>query len=1113
MKEQPHTNPFLYGWLLILLNVVSVTFSQAQTSTAQGRVVDESNRPIHGASITAKRTRTGTSTGTDGRFTLQTTIPDTLTIHSVGYHAVEFVLSKTQTELSIQLKNEDQLLDEVVVTALGIKKESRKLGYSVQEIKGEEVNKVRDANPLNAMAGKVAGLTVGASTEMLGRPEIVLRGSKDLLFVVDGIPINSDTWNISPDDIESYSILKGPNAAALYGSRGINGAIVITTKKGSANTSHGRNWSIDFNSTNQAESSFIVLPESQSEYGRGTGFAYSYGNRLYDNNQRLPTWGPRLEGQPIQQYDSPWNAETQTREATPWVSRGAKNYENFVQTGLLSTNNLAFSKSGEGYDTRLSYSHTYQKGIYPNTKFNGDNFNISSGFDITDKLRIDGNLNLNLQYTPNIPDVSYGPNSYAYIFRVYGSADFDVRDLEDIYKGPQGIPDQMQYAHEYGRVNNPWFMAKEWLRSHDKTDIYGNINLSYKINDDLRLMGRTQITTWNQLRTEKVPPSTNLNGYVQWFSFGWFGDYREDQRRLLENNTDLTLNFDKQFGDWSISALAGASLRAFQFHSNWATTRGLVIPKLYSFSNSKNPVMEYNFNSKMQVYSGFYSLDFAYKKYFNLNTTGRVDNLSTLPDGANTFFYPSVSLSTVLNDYIDMPSYINMLKLRGSVAEVKGGLTSPTVKSAITTITGVDLTSPGRGVLGYGQDLQTVYDGPSYTNQDAYTVFSYYGGTPAVDFSNSIANSALKPYSRLSYETGIDLRMFDNRIGLDATYFRTVNGPQIYALNVAPSTGFESRNINGITTLNQGIELTLSASPIKNQNFSWDIRANWSTFREKLKEIYQSEEVLNMNGHNYTVGERVDAVYGKKLARDGEGNVIHNAGLLYPTPTGVSQNGFLGTLNPDFTFGIQNNFRYKSWSLGFQFDGRIGGKIFDFAYAQAMNAGTAIETVSGAMGEARFNEWESFRDKGVVTPHYIGEGVKIVSGTPIFEGGEITNLHELSFAPNDVPVSLQSYITGSNGLLGSTEYFMVNRSFAKLREVSIGYTLPARLLSKSFFRSASFSLVGRNLLYFAARKDMDMDSFASGFNSSDRSASGTQGSVGLQSAVPRRFGFNINLSF
>ncbi|MGY0041105.1 TonB-dependent receptor plug domain-containing protein [Pedobacter sp. NJ-S-72] len=445
--------------------------------------------------------------------------------------------------LNIDLKNDANALAEVVVTALGIKKDVRKIGYSVTELKGDDVNKVRSANPLNALAGKVAGLSIGASTEMLGRPEIVLRGSKDLLYVVDGVPINSDTWNISPDDIESYTILKGPNAAALYGSRGINGAIVITTKHG---TKDAKGWSIDFNSTNMFDTGFIALPESQYEYGRGTGFKYAYGNVLYDNGQRLPEWGPRFEGQQIQQYDSSWDPATQVRGTTPWLARGKKNFENFTQTGLTSTNNVSVSASGEKYDMRLSYSHLYQKGIFPNTKLNGDNLNLNLGYNVNNKLKIEGNLNLSVQYTPNIPDVNYGPNSYTYMFKVYGSSDYDIRDLEDIYKGPQGIQDLTQYSAEYGRLNSAWFMAKEWLRSHHKTDVYGFLKATYKFNDDLTLSARSQITTWNQARTEKVPPSTNLNDYIAWYKFGWYGDYREDNRNVIENNTDVLLSYNKK---------------------------------------------------------------------------------------------------------------------------------------------------------------------------------------------------------------------------------------------------------------------------------------------------------------------------------------------------------------------------------------------------------------------------------------------------------------------------------------------------------------------------------------------------------------------------------------
>lgn len=1106
--------------LIILLFLCISIVLWAQTEIKG--VVTSENEILIGAPVRITDTNTGALDGTvtdeNGEYILKNIKPNTPYIIQVTYVGCQeytkkniLVNNNEVYTLNVDLKTSTEL-GEVIVTAMGIRKEVKRLGYSVQEVKGSDVNKVRDSNPVNALAGKVAGLSIGASTELMGRPEIVLRGSKDLLFVVDGVPINSDTWNLSPDDIESYSVLKGPNAAALYGSRGINGAVVITTKKGlvKGGESIGKNWSLEINSNSQFDGGFVTLPESQYEYGRGTGFRYSYGDVLYDNKQRLPEWGPRFEGQLIKQYDSPWDPVTKTRTATPWLARGKNNFENFTQTGITTTNNIAFSLAGTNYSMRTSYTHTYQKGIFPNTKFNGDNFNIGTTFKLSDKLEVDGNLNVSVQYTPNIPDVNYGPNSYMYMFKVYGSADYDINDLKNIYNGPQGVQDLVQYAPEYGRLNSAWFMAKEWLRSHDKTDVYGHLRLKYEVNKDLNISLRSQLTTWDQLRTEKVPPSINLNDYVPWYYFGWYGDYREDRRKMIENNSDLTVNYNKQFGDFSLSALAGGSFRLFKYNSSWGTTKALVIPKLYSFSNSQNPGLNYNFQSKMQVYSGYYSFDLGYKNYLNLNNTGRIDNLSSLPSGSNTFFYPSISLSSVLNEYIEIPSIFNMLKLRASYAMVKGGLTSPTIGSAFSAITGKSL---NRGLLGYGNELQTTYDGPTYANQNVYTLFSYYDGLPSVDYSETIANPSLEPFSRKSFETGLDLRMFDNRFSLDVTYFRTINGPQIYNLNVAPSTGYKYRAINGITTLNQGIEITLSGAILKNPSgLNWNISANYSTYRETLEEIYGNENVLHLNGHNYKKGDRLDAYYGRRLVKDNQGNIVHNGGLIYQAPTGESQNGFLGNLNPDFSFGITNTFTYNNFALSFQLDGRIGGKIYDFIYAQSMNGGTALETVQGDFGNARLKEWESLRDNGKVTPSYVGEGVKIVSGTPKFENGQIVNIDELTFAKNDVPTTVQSYITGSNGLYGNTEYFMVNRSFVKLREVSISYTLPKKIFN-GFFRSASISLVGRNLLYFAARKDMDMDSYPSGFNSSDRTASGSSGSVGLQSATTRRYGINLNLIF
>ncbi|HVI49266.1 MAG TPA: SusC/RagA family TonB-linked outer membrane protein [Chitinophaga sp.] len=1092
---------FLSLWLTLLLIAGNAI---AQERIIKGKVTAADGAGIPGASVREKGKPGGAFTDSNGEFAIKASGPDAVLVFSyVGYLSQE-VTAASNTVLNISLQEDRKHLDEVVVTALGVRKEVKRLGYSVQEVKGADLVKARDANPINSLSGKIAGLSVGANPEMLGRPDLVLRGSKDLLFVVDGVPINSDTWNINPDDIESYSVLKGANAAALYGFRGINGAIVITTKRG---TKASKGWQVDVNSSTMFEKGFLALPQIQEEYGRGTNFKYSYGDQLYDNSQRLPEWGPRFEGQPVKQFDSPWDPVNRVRTATPWIARGKDNFKHFMETGVINTNNISLSSATDRSDIRISVSNMNQKGMNPNTKLHTYALSLSAGYKITDKLKIEASVNINKQYSPNIPDVNYGPNSYIYMFQVYGSADYNIDDLKDIYKGPQGVPNLIPYAQEYGRENSAWFIAKKWLRSHDKTDINGYIKASYKFNDALDLSLRTQITTWNQVRTEQVPAGTNLNTYTPWYYFGWYGDYREDRRNLFENNTDLILNYNKKVSRFNISGLAGASMRSFDYNSLWGTTKALAIPNVYALTNSKEAYSSFTWGSKMQVYSGFYSIDLTYDKFLTLSHTGRVDHVSTLANGYNTFYYPSVSLSSVISDYTNLPKFISLLKIRGSYANVKGALTSPTVPSAFTQVTGQSTNSK----LGYGTDLFTSYDGPTYANQMAYSYNSYYNNTPSVDFSSVIANPTLKPFSVTSYEAGVDLRLFNNRLGVDFTYFTSLNGPQIFPFGIPPSSSFEKHNENAITTRKKGIEIALNASPLRNPHgLSWDIGINYATYKETLDQIYGDESVIALNNHAYRKGERMDAIYGSGFVHDASGNIVYSGGLPLRAPSDISNNVFLGHANPDFTFGFTNRFSYKNFTVSFQIDGRIGGKIYDEVYHDGMNGGTALNSASGDFGVARLADWQS-TNNGTQAPtgHYVADGVKITSGTPIYKDGQITNYKDLTFAKNDVATTVQNFI--SSGIGNVNEYWMVDRSFAKLREVTIGYTLPARLLgSNRFIKSATFSLVGRNLLYWAKRKDIDLDQFASGYNDTDRSLN--NGGV-LQSMTARRYGFNINLSF
>ena len=1113
-------NVLKFSRLLITLTIVFIACGKifAQNLPVRGIVLDNNSQPLPGVSVIIKGTATGTQTGVEGRFTISVDKGQTLVFKSVGFVTQEVVVNDPY--ISVQLVTDAKTLNEVVVTALGVKKEFQKLGYSQSQINGDELTTARDPNPLNSMAGKVAGLTIGSSSEFFGSPTVVLRGSKDILYVIDGEPVESDTYDFNADDVETYTVLKGPNAAALYGFRGINGAIIITTKKG---TKDKKGWQIDYNSTTEAEKGFIVLPQSQTQYGRGTNYQYTYGNVLYDNTQRLPEWGPRFDGIfQTQQFDSPYDPVTGIRQKTPWLARGANNFGDFVQTGIISTNSLSVAASGSNYDIRMSYGHTFQQGDFPNTKLNIDNFKLSAGYDITPKLRIDGDLNLNLQYSPNIPDVSYGPNSYAYMFKVYGSSDYPIDELKNIYQGPQGVPNLVQYAQEYGRENNPWFIADKWLRGRDNQVVNGSLGLTYKFNSDLNLRFRTALNTYNELNTEQVPASTNLNEYLPWYYFGWYGDYRQDQRNLLENNTDLTLNYNHKFGGWNVTALLGANERSFRYLSDWATTKDLSIPNVYNLNNSTNPILDYNFNSKMQVNSAYYSFDFGYKNYININTTGRVDNLSTLPSGSNTFFYPSVSASSVVNDYIKLPEFISFFKLRGSFADVKGGLTSPFIGTSYNAVqstalgTGWNSQSVGN-LLGYGSELYTPYNGPTYINSNPSAPATYYNGSPSVNLSNTIANTHIKPYDVRSYEFGGDLKFLDNRLGLNATYFTTTNGPNIFSLPVAPSTTNTNEIVNGITTKKNGVEIELMGSILRNRDgLNWDVNVNYSTYRETISSIYNGTNNLNQNGHVYHVGDRPDAIYGTKFVRDAQGDIINNGGvpLSAPSTQGNGNYGLLGYADPNFAFGITNHFSYKGFSLSFQFDGRIGGKIYDYTYYHSMNGGTAVETASGAYGAARLAEWNSTAEgTKPATPKYIGPGVTLVSGTPTYgPGGAITNLSQLTFAPNTTPVLVQSYI--SSGIGGNfDEYYMISRSYAKLREATIGYSLPASMLKDVFIKKVTFSLVGRNLLYFAARKDIDLDEYASGYDASSRSLVGTNGGSDLASPTARRYGFNLHLTF
>lgn len=1066
---------FRGGFAALLLLFLAVA---AHAQRVTGRVLTADTREaLPGASVQVKGAGRGTVTDAEGKFSIEARAGEVLAASYVGFKSGETTLAAGMLDVEILLAESTEL-SEVVVTGLGFKKDKARLGYATQEVKGGDLVKAREPNVLNSLTGKVAGLTVGSSPELLGAPAINLRGANPII-IVDGVPINSDTWNINADDIERIDVLKGPAAAAIYGFRSIDGAIMITTKKGTAD---GRGVSVEFNSSQMIESGFNAIPDVQFEYGPGDHGRYSFGDGRGGglNDGDYDIWGPRFEGQLIPQYDSPLNPDG-TRQATPWVARGVDNLERFLRPGFLSNNNIAVSTSTDKVDMRYSTSYNYQGGMVPNTQLNIANFNVYSGLKFSPKVKLEANINYNRQFTDNFPDVQYGPNSLIYNIILWGGADWDVDQLKNYWQpGKEGV--QQIYA-EYQRYNNPHFLANEWLRGHYKTDIYGQTALSWQILPSLEFKARTAVTSYDLFRNEKFPYSATVYGREE-----ARGDYREDKRTLFENNTDVYLNFDKRVSDdFEVRAMVGGNVRTFNFESNYTTTNYLNVPGLYAFTNSANPLIASNYRAKMQVQSGYYSADFGWRNMIFLSHTGRVDHLSTLPKKNNTFYYPSVGLSAVVSEMTDLGP-VTFLKVRGSYANVKSGLTQRTIG-----------TTPGQSYpLGYGTNYASSYDGPSYGNASVYRSPLVYNGLPGSYYTDAIVNSELKPFSRTNYEAGVEARFLRNRLGFDVTYFAYIDGPQIFEKPISEASGYSTQFINALKTKNAGVEISVNGTPIKNRNgITWDVLANWSFYRQTLEELPEGvERYLGF----YEKGDRLDGYYDSGLVKDPQGNVVHDAsGRAIVNPRRV----FLGYADPDWVWSLYNKLSWKNLSFGFQFDGRVGGVITNYVQRQTFRGGRHAATTEGEMGEARFKDWENQKagkyDKPQENGNYIGEGVTLTGGTIKYDQfGNITNYNELTFAPNTTKTFLQDYISR---YYSTSEANLMSKTFSKLREVTLTYSLPASWLKKSVVRGASVSFVGRNLLYFAEKKDIDLDQYI------------TTNYSGLQSPTAKRYGVNINLTF
>lgn len=1047
-------SPKVTGLTLSLAMLAAQGFSQ--TRSFQGRLVDSlSQGAIHGATIRNSHLAKLVSSDHSGKFVIDAHIGDTLRIGYMGYLPKVFIVGNQPSSVISLIPNQ-QSLNEVVVTALGIKKEKQAIGYSVQEIKGKDMVKAREPNAISGLAGRVSGLTITPSTNLFGDPGITLRGRSNILIVVDGMPINTDSWNLSPDDIESYSVLKGANAAALYGNRGQNGAIVITTKRAK---SQDKGFQVEFNSSTQLQTGYNAIPKIQTEYGPGSNYQYAFkdgrGGGINDNDYNI--WGPRFEGQLIPQYNSPIDPKTGQLIPLPWEARGKDNLKKFLQNGLLSTNNIAISTKNDHGDLRLSASQMFQRGTTPNTKLGSTNINLTGGINAGSKLRFDASINYNKQYSPNYPNIAYGPNSPIYILTLWGAADYDIDDLRNYWQ--PGKENVQQYNREYTIYDNPWMTAYENLRTYDKDDIYGYVSANYKFNDKLSLNARTSASTWNRNRTIKIPISANLYNYN--IGGSRVGGYQETYDTFWENNTEVSLKYQNRIAeDIGFSGSVFGNLRTVSVKSLFARTdRGLTVPGVYDLSNSIMPTVSTNDRALRQVGSVYGFMDIDYKSMLFLNLTGRFDKSSTMPVKNNTYFYPSASLSAVISQMVTLPKVISALKIRGAYANVASDFVNESAQYDIYKLL------------------------PAYSNYGRWA-----NSMTGVTYTDVLPNPDLVAERVKTAEIGLETRLFNNRLGFDFAFFRNLEGPRIIELATSVTSGVRARQTNGLTLLRKGIELSIDGTLIQQKDFSWNVMVNASTNHAWLHDI---------DGHqtrsgNVRVGERWDGYYVNDFQRDEKGMPIVGTNGLPAYNPYVSR---IGYSDNKFTASISNSFRYRDFSFSFLVDGRFGGLIKNVQDAKQWGSGTHPESAN----EYRLKDWEN-RDVKDYKGTVMTNGLKIVKGqlNTDQDGKIISDTRE--FAPNDISVLWQNWATN---YYQSGPITAKSRTFVKLREIVFSYNVPANLLKNSrFFRSASVSVVGRNLLYFTGKgtQNMDLDQF-------------TSASSDYQTPSVKSFGLNLNATF
>jgi len=1043
-------------YLLVLLSVLFSTAVFAQR-TITGTVTG-GGEPVIGGAVKVVGATVATVTDFDGKYTIKVpTNYTTLEFSYLGYKTVQKVLDASNV-VDVDLEEDAIGLDEVVVTALNIPRKEKTVGYATQDLDGGAFTKAREANVVNSLSGKVAGVNitnssgaVGASTRITLRGAMSITGSNEPLFVVDGVPIDNKNYgtagdgggfdmpngiaDLNPDDIASISVLKGPAASALYGSRGGNGAILITTKKGSGLGKRG--FGVSLNSSTTFENP-LVLPNFQNSYGQGPDDEYFYWeNGSTDDGGVDESWGPPLD---VGLEFTQWNSQLNDGKPLPWISV-PNNIRDFYDTGMTTSNSIGFTGNNDLISYRLSLGAMNQKGIVPNTDYNRYNVGGNTDFNISSKIKAGISVNYSKALSNNLPTGGYD-NENPVQQMIWSGRNVDFSLLEDYENLPlapvgtaaEGTPLNWNNVFQ----NNPYWVLHTNLNQLDKDRLIGNVYASWSITKNLTLTAKTGADHWSSLVTERKAIGSNefQNGY-----------YREIGRRFTERNSDFLLTYKRDVSpDFSFTLSGGGNAMKTNYRFLSGEAPQLELPNLYNLQNIKagstpvliNEVQEFAINS-------LYGLaQLGFRDAIFLDLTGRNDWASVAALDNNSFFYPSAALSVIWTDLFEMDKKtFSFFKTRVSWARTgsMGPLTA--------------------------YDTQQVYD-----FRDAS-----FGTLPLAYDPDLLKNPNITPEFTNAFEAGFDVRLLQNKIRLDFTYYNQGGRDLIVPVEVSAASGYIKAYQNIADINNKGVEIKLGLTPVKNDDFTWDINLNWAKNTSEVVSLGDAESLILGGQWNMTLearkGQPYGVIVGSYFARDENGNIIHADGL----PQQAEGTKVLGNIQPKFTGGLGMDFRYKQISAGFLIDGKIGGSIYSMTNAWGRYSGVLAETIIG-------------REGGIV-----GDGVMNVgtSDSP-------------NYAPNNVVVTAESYNKAAYGN-DIVEGSVFDASFIKLRQIVVGYQLPDKWFNKNIFNGASISLVGRNLA-FLHRNAPHIDP-ETGFSSKIAE----QGQEFGQLPSTRSIGFNLNFNF